>query len=128
MMNLEEYTLSTREYIMAADLNASNKLFGGRLLSWIDTGAAIVSRKVMGTRNIVTKKFSEMVFNAPGQLGDIVEIWCKVAKEGNTSLTLECVAVVDRIEGETTIIGQCEVVMVALNTDGRPTPWQKSST
>ncbi len=135
--DLTGYVLATREYVMAPHLNASNKLFGGQLMSWLDVGASMVARQHMQKNNVVTKKFSEMIFDEPGHLGDIVEIWCKVGREGLTSLTLDCIAVVrplraafsataHRYQSSLTMIGHCEVVFVSLNEEGRPTPWKKS--
>lgn len=124
-MNLEGYGLASREYVMAPHLNASNRLYGGQLMAWLDTAGAMVARQHMKTKNIVTKKFGEIVFDAPGLIGDIIEIWYKVTKEGNTSLTLDCVAVVHRDDDELVMICHCEVVFVALDENGRPTPWKK---
>lgn len=95
-------------------------------MAWLDVGAAMVARRHMKAKSIVTKKFSEMVFEAPGLLGDIIEVWCKVSREGITSLTLDCVAVVHRDDDVLTTIGHCEVVFVAIDDEGRPTPWNLS--
>ena len=75
---------------------------------------------------LVTKKISEVVFDEPGLLGDVVEIWCKAIRLGRTSVTLDCRMLVRRErEGAETIrqICHCEIVYVALNEEGRPTSW-----
>jgi acyl-CoA hydrolase len=86
----------------------------------------MTAMKLMGTQRIVTKKMGEVIFEAPGMLGDIVEIWCKVTAQGTSSLTLGCQAVVCR-DGvaSRSVICRCDIVFVALDEQGRPTPWRK---
>ena len=68
---------------MYSDLNAAGRLFGGRLMAWIDEATAMAAMRIMGTKRVVTKKFGEIVFEAPGMLGDFVEIWCRPEKRGD---------------------------------------------
>ena len=87
----------------------------------------MAAMQIMGTKRIVTKKFGEIVFDAPGKLGDIVEIWCQPVREGRTSLTLSCAVVVRCGDPDgLTQIGHSDVVYVALDPDGKPTPWNRS--
>lgn len=123
--DLQGYTLAGQKLVMYPDLNSAGRLFGGKLMSWIDEATAMTAMKVMCTKSLVTKKFGEVVFDAPGMLGDLVEIWCKPSVFGTTSLTLECRTVVRR-EGphEAHQICSCTVVYVALDEQGRPRPWR----
>jgi acyl-CoA hydrolase len=121
----EGYLLSARRLVMYNDLNAAGRLFGGRLMAWLDEASAMAAMRLMGTRRIVTRKFGEVVFDAPGLLGDMVEIWCRPEKEGTTSLTLDCRALVRTIHPESVReICRSTVVYVALGEDGRPEPWR----
>ena len=93
----------------------------------LDAGVAQEAMRVMGTGNIVTKKFGEMLFHHPGKIGDSVEIWCRVEKEGRTSCTFDCRVMVRRFVGDCQSrqqICQCTVVYVALDDHGQPTPWK----
>jgi acyl-CoA hydrolase len=124
------YTLTSRKLVMYPDLNAAGRLFGGMLMSWIDEASAMMAMSIMRTKSLVTKKFGEVIFEAPGRLGDVVEIWCKTAREGTTSLTLDCKAVVwgDVAEASRTEpreICRSTVVYVALDENGRPQPWRR---
>ena len=122
---LEDYTLATRKLVMYPDLNSAGRLFGGQLMSWIDEATAMVAMEIMGTRNIVTKKFGEIVFDAPGRLGDIVEVWCRSAARGHTSLTMDCRCVVrDVASSSVRRISTSSVVYVAIDENGRPRRWQ----
>jgi acyl-CoA hydrolase len=126
-MDLTGYTLASRNIVMYPDLNAAGRLFGGQLMSWLDEASAMAAMQIMGTRRVVTKKFGEIVFDAPGKLGDVVEIWCKRARVGRTSLTLSCTVVV-QCGGSDDVqqIGHSDVVYVALDEDDKPTPWNRS--
>ena len=125
--DLQEFLLATRRLVMFDDLNAAGRLFGGHLMAWVDEATAMVSMRHMNTKNIVTKKFGEFIFEAPGMVGDYVEIWCRPVREGNTSLTLDCrVLVRDVRENSVRRICSSSVVFVALDDEGRPTPWTKS--
>ena len=128
-MDLTGYTLASRNIVMYPDLNAAGRLFGGQLMSWLDEASAMAAMQIMRTKRVVTKKFGEIVFDAPGKLGDVVEIWCRPAREGRTSLTLSCTVVVQPGgSAGPRRIGHSEVVYVALDDDDAPTSWRRSAT
>ncbi len=124
---LEEYTLASRRLVMFSDLNFGGRLFGGRLMAWIDEAGALIAMRAMGTKTLVTKKIGEVIFDAPGMLGDFVEIWCKTAREGRTSLTLDCRVVVrDVADDKVAQICRSTIVYVALDANGAPTAWKRA--
>ncbi|MGZ3693834.1 MAG: acyl-CoA thioesterase [Bdellovibrionota bacterium] len=119
---------------MYEDLNAASTIFGGKLVAWIDEGTAIFSSCQMNARRIVTAKISELTFNQPARLGDILEIWCKVINEGTTSLTVSTVVgrrsfaddpnvTKKSLLGPETEICRCELVFVSVDEKGKPRPW-----
>lgn len=125
--DLEGYELAGRKIVMYPDLNFAGRLFGGQLMSWIDEALAMMAMNRMGTKNIVTKKFGEIVFDSPGLLGDVVEIWCLYREEGTTSLSIDCRVVVRRGESATPEqISSSSVVYVAIDEQGRPCSWGKA--
>lgn len=110
----------TRKIVKSADLNGAGNLFGGQALAWIDEEAAIFAMCQLGVGDIVTKAISTIDFKAPARLGDIVEIGCKVAKIGTTSITIAC-----SIRNKTTqqdILTVDSIVFVCLDGAGRPRP------
>ncbi len=124
----KEFIFASRRLVMYPDLNVFGRLFGGQLMSWLDEATAQVAARLMGTKNIVTKKFGEVIFDHPGKLGDSVEFWCRIEREGRTSLTLDCRVLVRDFtaQGETLHqICHSNVVYVALDSKGRPKPWKK---
>ena len=124
--DLRDFIFASRRLVMFGDLNAGGRLFGGELMRWVDEGVAQVAARMMKTKNLVTKRFGEVVFDYPGKLGDSVEMWCRTEKEGTTSLTLDVRVLVRGVAPETLHqICHLNVVYVALDDGGRPIPWKK---
>jgi acyl-CoA hydrolase len=104
----------------------------------MDEATAIYASCQMNARRIVTVKISELIFNQPAKLGDMLEIWCKVLKKGRTSITISTVVIRrtfadDPTDSDTVInhyvqkpeaeIGRCEFVFVSVDERGRPRVW-----
>jgi len=122
----KDFIFANRRLVMYQDLNAAGRLFGGELMRWLDEATGQVASRIMGTKDLVTKKFGEVVFDYPGRLGDSVEIWCRTFHEGTTSLGLEARVLVRGVKPETLHqICHCTVVYVALDATGRPAAWRK---
>ena len=109
----------SRRVVKPTDLNPSNKLFGGQLLSWIDEEAAIFASCQMKTDYIVTKFISEVNFQLSAECGDVIEFGLSVANVGTTSLTVQCV--VRNKKTNDIIISIDRMVFVAINKEGKPT-------
>ena len=123
---LKDYQLASRKIIMYPDLSVSGRLFGGKLLSWIDEAMAMLAMGTMQSQDIVTKKISEVNFMAPGLLGDILEIWGRDTKRGRTSLMMHGKVLVRRAheDGEKLIpICECAILFVAIDQKGKPCAW-----
>lgn len=122
-----------RKLVMYADLNAAGTIFGGQLVSWMDEASAIYAGEKMKTRRLVTKKISELVFNEPANLGDLLEVWCKITKAGNTSLTVAVVVVRRSTRNDEDVFTQAgevcasEFVFVAIDENSRPKSWNKGA-
>lgn len=136
------YMRSYRRIVMYEDLNSAGTIFGGKLVAWIDEGTAIYASCQMNARRIVTKKISEVIFNQPAKLGDVLEIWCKIVNPGRTSLTISTIvsrrsfaddptnssqgAFLNQYELKPeTEICRCELVFVSVDEKGKPRPWNE---
>jgi acyl-CoA hydrolase len=126
METLEEtHTLALQKLIFGAHLNAASCLFGGHLLSWIDEASAMFAMDKMQTRKILTKKISEVIFINPALLGDMIQFWCRVSKEGKSSLTIELTVKTKNVDTrQQRDICSCEIVYVAVDDLGKPYPWR----
>lgn len=109
----------TRRFIKPGDLNATNRLFGGQLLSWIDEEAAIFAACQMKRDHILTKYISEINFMRSSRTGDVIEFGFELVEVGRTSLTIKCH--VRNKKTEEVIISIEKLVFVAIDVDGKPT-------
>lgn len=90
MPTAKDFAYLTSKLVMPEDTNPSGKLFGGRALAWIDEAAAIFAyRQLKYPKQLVTKFMSAIDFTAPGELGNMVEIGCRVVGVGRTSISVE---------------------------------------
>lgn len=110
----------TRRFVRPNDLNVSDRLFGGQLLSWIDEEAAIYASCQMKHDRVVTKYMSEIDFKTSAQLGDILEFGLAVVDVGRTSITTRCE--VRNKKTQVVVITIERIVFVAMSEEGKPTP------
>jgi len=115
----------SRKLIKPEDLNAHGTLFGGKLLQWIDEEAAIYVLCQLDQQSIVTKFMSEINFIASARKGDVVEIGMETVKVGTSSITVRCE--VRHKFSHQTIITIDEIVFVAVDGNGKPTPHGKTT-
>ena len=113
----DSLTRQTR-MLMYQDLNTRGKIYGGRLLEWIDMVAGITGRRYCGTE-VTTAAIDKLDFLTAAKLGDILEIIGKVTYVGNTSFEVKVETYVDRQNGERERINRAYLVMVALDEEER---------
>jgi acyl-CoA thioesterase YciA len=110
--------------LLPKDTNALGTIFGGVILSHIDLASAVEARKAAPHR-YVTKAMREVEFHQPVFLGDIVSLYTETLRIGRTSITVKVTVEAERWGaggGETVKVTEAEVVLVALDASGRPTP------
>ncbi len=112
--------------MLPRDTNGYGTIFGGVILSYIDLAGGIEARKQCPTKKFVTKAMHEVVFVAPVFVGDLVTFYTRTVKRGRTSITVDVGVEVERlgITGTKEIlrVTEAEVIFVAVDEQGRPTP------
>ena len=106
--------------VMGMDINDAGRLFGGRLMEWIDVLGGVVCRRHCN-RVATTVLIERIEFRAPAFLGDTVFMEGRLIGVGNTSMRVlvECFA--EHLKtGVRTLINRCEMKFVALDEDQRP--------
>lgn len=76
--------------VAARDLNSNGRLFGGRVLAWIDEESFIFAACQLDSTSVVTRSMSAVEFVASARQGDLVEIGTEVVGFGRTSITVRC--------------------------------------
>ena len=110
--------------LLPKDTNALGTIFGGVILSHIDLASAVEARKAAPHR-YVTKAMHAVEFHQPVFLGDIVSFYTETLRVGRTSITVKVTVEAERWGvggGEKVKVTDAEVVLVALDSAGRPTP------
>jgi acyl-CoA hydrolase len=116
----------SRNIVLSPDIGINGRLFGGKLLSWIDEAAALYAMDIMKTGNIVTKFISNVDFVTPAYLGERVYILCEEEKRGKSSLTINCKVDVTRHDNTKENICNCQLVFVSIDDTGQPIPWNEN--
>jgi len=111
--------------LLPKDTNAYGTIFGGVILSHIDLASAVEARKA-GNHRYVTKAMREVEFHEPVYLGDIVSFYTETLRIGRTSICVKVMVEVERWsatgQGERVKVTEAEVVLVAVDEKGQPTP------
>ena len=109
--------------IKKADLGFHANLFGGKLMAWIDAAGAALAMEVCDTPRMVTVKIDECIFKKPAKEGQLLKIYGKVAKIGNTSLTLYLEARAHNVySGTQSVILSTNITFVRIDESGEPVP------
>lgn len=110
--------------LLPKDTNALGTIFGGVILSHIDLASAVEARR-HARRSFVTKAMNAVEFVAPVHVGDIVNFYTSATRIGRTSITVHVSVEAERWSaghGEATAVTEAEVVLVAVDAQGRPCP------
>jgi acyl-CoA thioesterase YciA len=121
---MSEAVPAIKVLLLPKDTNALGTIFGGVILSHIDLASAVEARKAAPLR-YVTKAMREVEFHEPVFLGDIVNFFTETVRIGRTSITVRVTVVAERWgagRGEQVKVTEAEVVLVAVDANGQPTP------
>ncbi len=102
------------------NLNGYKRLFGGKLMSWIDIVAAVVARR-HSEKNVTTAVIDMLEFKAPAYANDTICIIGKITYVGNTSMEVKVDVYVEELTHERRLINTAYIVMVAIDENERPT-------
>lgn len=101
-------------------LNGFGRLFGGRLMEWIDIVAGVVARR-HSEKNVTTACVDSLEFHAAAHAGDTVVLSGYITYAGNTSMEICVKTFVEHLDGKRLLINKAYVIMVALGDDEKPT-------
>ena len=109
------------QIVMPGHCNADGRLFGGRLLEWIDVVAAVAARRHSG-RNVTTAAVDNLQFRAAAHAGDTVLLLGRVTWVGRTSMEVRVDTFVEQLGGDRALINRAYLVLVAIDEEEKPAP------
>ncbi|MDB5725372.1 MAG: acyl-CoA thioesterase [Novosphingobium sp.] len=119
-MTTERRDPAIRVSAMPADTNAYGDIFGGWLVSLMDSGAGLVASKHARGR-AVTVAMDGMQFLLPVKVGDEVSVYGEIKHVGRTSMTIAVEAWRrHRAELEEVKVTEAVFTFVAIDDAGKP--------
>lgn len=104
------------------DINGMNRLFGGRLLEWIDEIAGIAAMRHAGM-NVATVSIEHLEFKKGAYLNDTLVMIAYVTHVGRTSIEVRVDTwIEDRETGMRRPINRAFLTEVCIDENGKPTP------
>ncbi len=109
--------------IKKSDLGFHANLFGGKLLAWLDAGAAAYAMEVCDTPRMVTVKIDECVFKKSAKEGQMIKMYGEVKEIGTTSITLYMEARSHNVySGKQNVILSTNIKFVRIDENNDPIP------
>ena len=107
------------QVLLPEHTNGRNRMFGGRVMEWIDIVAAVVARR-HSECDVTTACVDTLEFKAPAYTNDTIIIEGKITWVGNTSMEIRVDAFIERLDGSRKPITKAYLVLVAINELGEP--------
>ncbi len=121
---MHDYTdPAIRITLLPRDTNSRGTIFGGVILSYIDSAGAIEAHRHTQMERFVTVAMKEVIFHKPVFVGDLVSFYAETVRVGLTSITVRVVVEVERLgkKSERVRVTEAEVIYVAVDEEGNKT-------
>jgi acyl-CoA thioesterase YciA len=107
--------------IKKSDLGFNGNLFGGKLLSWIDSIVVAYAMEKCRTQNMITIAIDKCVFKKPAKERNLVKIYAELIKIGNTSSTFRVEARSYNVfRGDEVVLLETNMTFVRVDDEGVP--------
>jgi acyl-CoA thioesterase YciA len=119
----QDLDLVLRVVPMPADLNANGDIFGGWIMAQVDMAAGVMAARIARGR-VATVAVNQFIFKQRVSVGDLLSLYGRLERIGNTSLTLHIEVWAERnpVALEVVKVTQANLTLVALDDHNRPRP------
>ena len=107
------------QILMPEHINGFNRLFGGKLMEWIDVVAGVVARRHSG-RNVTTASIDNLQFKAAAYINSTIFLTGQITNVGTTSMEVRVTTFVENLDGKRHMINRAYLVLVALDENDHP--------
>lgn len=119
---VSESLTETTKLLQYKDINGQNRLFGGRLMEWIDEIAALTAMRHCGGL-VTTCAVDNLRFKYGAYINEVIVLIGKVTYVGNTSMEVRVDTYVENIEtGIRRAINHAYLICVHVDENGKPIP------
>lgn len=101
-------------------LNGAGRLFGGRLMEWIDEAAGLVGIR-HSQCNVITASVDNLRFIRGAYQNDLLVLAGRLTYVGTTSMEVRVDTYVETLDGIRRPINRAYLTLVAVDKDGSPT-------
>ncbi len=101
-------------------LNGAGRLFGGKLMEWIDELAGLVGIR-HAQRDVITASVDNLKFIRGAYLKDLIVLIGRVTFVGTTSMEVRVDTYIESMDGIRKPINRAYLTLVAIDGDGNPT-------
>lgn len=108
------------QIVMPEHINGYNRLFGGKLIEWIDVVAGVVARRHSNCE-VTTASIDNLQFKSAAHVNSTIVLKGKITYVGRTSMEVRVDTFVENLDGEREHINKAYLVMVALDENEMPT-------
>lgn len=120
--------LITTYPVKKSDLGFHGNLFGGKLLSILDSAAVAYAMQLCDTPRMVTVSIDKCIFEKPTKEGQVLKIFGYPSALGNTSVTLYMEARSHNVRtGKQNVVLKTHTKFVYVDEDGNPIPLKDKS-
>ncbi|MCI2048530.1 MAG: acyl-CoA thioesterase [Lachnospiraceae bacterium] len=101
------------------DINGQGRLFGGRLMAWIDETGGMAAMRHSGC-HVTTAAVDNLQFKRGARLNDTVVLAARVTYVGNTSMEVRVDSYLEENDGRRYPINRAFLIYVAVDENGDP--------
>lgn len=116
---VEESRTTQIHILMPADSNGFGRMFGGKLMEWIDVVAAVTARR-HAEANVTTAAVDHLEFLSAAHVNDTLVLEGRLTWVGNSSMEVRVDTFVEALNGARRRVNRAYLVLVAL--DGKESP------
>lgn len=107
------------QILMPEHINGAGRLFGGKLVEWIDVVAGVVARRHSG-RNVITAAIDNLQFKEGAYVNNTLVLVGRVTMWAATSMEVRVDTYVEGLDGMRKAVNRAYLVLVALDEQEQP--------
>ena len=107
--------------IMQIDINGQGRLFGGRLMEWIDEVGGMTAMR-HAAHEVITASVDNLTFKAEARLNDMVVMIGRMTHVGHSSMEVRVDSYIENETGMRTPINRAYLTYVSVTPEGKPIP------